>query len=294
MKSNLVPCNMDAKNKAIAWDVLVGIIAATGSYFIFENFKLNIALILFSPLPLLAGFIRGKGPEKDRLMKLVCLNALFLVLVMAIMNGVFHLIPVLAFALIGSFLGIYARQYLATATLRIMGLLSLFFVSAIFMGLSILPSWLDSSMWEEVNKKAPEYNLVTLEGDTIRSSDLDGKVVVMDFWATWCKPCKIQFPIVEQLYKEYKGNESVVFLVINPLKGKETAEKAARYIADSNHDLPFVNDVKSLTYENLNVRALPHIVIIDSQGTIRFTHTGFNESENFYQKLDAILSGLTK
>lgn len=285
---------MNTENKSILWDILVGIITAVIFFIIFENLKLNIALIAFSPLPVIAGFVRGKSPPENRFIKIILMNLLFFLLIMAIMNGVFHLIFVLAIALIGTSLGIYVRLHLSTSTTKVIGFLSLYSVSVLFLGFLALPAWLDTVMWKKLNHPAPDFTLLTLDGDTIKSSEYADKVLILDFWATWCGPCKEQFPLIEKLYKENKGNDNIAFFIINPQVGGDTFEKAIKFINQSGYDLPFVNDIESLTYKNFKVLALPCLIIIDKQGVVRFIHKGYEESGNFYKTfhkhLDIILN----
>lgn len=277
---------MNTKNKSILWDILVGIISAIIAFFILENFKLNIALIAFSPIPVIAGFIRGKIPVENIFTKTILMNLLFLVLLMPIMNGVFHLILLLGIALIGTILGIYIRLNLSSSTIKVVGFLSLYSLSVLSIGILALPAYLDVLMWDKVNKKAPPFTLLALEGDTINSAVYEDKVIIMSFWATWCAPCKKQFPVVEKLYKENKNNTNVAFFVVHSQTGRDTYEKGMNYVNQSEYDLPFVNDLEGMTYKRFDVYALPHLIIIDKEGSIRYTHTGYNETENFYEKIN--------
>lgn len=283
---------MRIDDKSMLWDVLAGVITAIITFFILEKFKLNIALIVFSPLPVITGFIRGKTLSEDKSKKVILMNILFFVLILPILNGVFHLILILAIALIGTTLGIYVRLNSQISASKSFGFLVLFSVSVLFIGFYALPAYLDKVSWDRVNKQAPSFTLSTLEGDVIKSSDYKGKVMVLDFWATWCVPCKKQFPLIEKLYNENKDNNNVVFFVINPQVGGDSIEKVRKFIEKSEYDLPFVYDKESTTYKAFNVSALPCLVIIDSEGDISLIHTGYNESENFYEKIDGYLDML--
>lgn len=213
---------MNTKSKSNLRDILVGVITAVVAYFILENFKLNIALIVFSPLPILAGFIRGKTQAENISKKIILMNLLFLVLLLPIMNGMFHFILLLAIALIGTYLGIYTRLNFSTSTIKVIGFLALFSISVLSIGLFALPAYLDLVMWDNVNEKAPPFTLVSLDGDTIHSSALEDKVIILSFWATWCVPCKKQFPVIETLYKENKDNPNVAFFVVHSQIGRDT------------------------------------------------------------------------
>ena len=65
---------------------------------------------------------------------------------------------------------------------------------------------------ERVNKPAPDFSAKNLAGETVQLAQLKGKVVVLDFWATWCGPCKAAFPYVQKVYAKYKDNSDVVVM----------------------------------------------------------------------------------
>ena len=283
---------MNTRFYSVLWDIVAGVVVALISYFILEEFELKIAFMLISPLPVIAGFIRGKSPAINRFGKIARMNLLFFVLFLAIVNGVFYLILILAVALIGTALGIYIRLKLPGSTYKSMGFLVLFFGSVLLSGFIVLPAWLDSMMWKEVNYQAPEFELLSLEGDTVSSLDYRNTVMILDFWGTWCGPCIEQFPLLEKLYKEYEGNHNITFFIINPQVGGDTFEKALNFINENEYDLPFMNDIESMTYKNFNVYSLPRLIIIDKEGQVRFSHKGYNQSDNFYKIFHKHVDGL--
>ncbi len=96
--------------------------------------------------------------------------------------------------------------------------------------------------------------------------------------------CIKEFPVLEKLYKKYKGNENVTFLIINSNMGNDTYDKALKFIKQNPYDLPFVIDIKGATSEKFKVAVLPTLIIIDKKGVIRLTHIGYEGSENFETK----------
>lgn len=285
---------MDTKTKTVLWDILAGIVSSVISFIILSNLNLNIALIAISPFPLIAGIIRGKNRTENIYVKILSMNILFLLLIMAVMNGVFHLIIIIIIGLIGTSLGIYIRLFSSKFKIRSLGFLSLYFMSVILIALIALPTYFDAIMWKKVNIKAPDFTLLTFEGDTIKSSEYNDQVIILDFWATWCSPCIKQFPEIEKLVKENKNNNDITFFVINPLLGGDTYDKALNFINQKGYDLPFVSDIESLTYKSFKISALPCLIIIDKEGMIRYKHTGYQEFDNFHKilqkRLDLILN----
>lgn len=275
---------MGTSNKSTLWDILTGILSAIISFVILSYFKLNIAFMIIAPIPVIAGFIRGNIPAENKIIKIVLMNILFFPLIFAIMNGVFHLLLILSIALIGTSLGIYIRQFAFTSVIKVLSSIILFSVSVIVIGFFALPSYFDAIMWKEAKTSAPDYKLLTPQGDTLRSSEYVNKVVVLDFWATWCGPCKKQFPVLEEIYKKYQGNDKVAFLIVNSTMRGDTFDKASEFIAQTSYDLPFVIDINSETSKKFKVNLIPTIIIIDKEGVIQLIHKGYDESENFYTK----------
>lgn len=108
-----------------------------------------------------------------------------------------------------------------------------------------------------------------LEGP--RPADLAGKVVLLDFWASWCGPCKASFPILEGLQKKY-GTRGFTVLAINV---DENAAKMDRFLADHPVSFPVLRDGQHKLVEAAGVEAMPSSFLFDRAGVIRFVHVGF-------------------
>ena len=126
-----------------------------------------------------------------------------------------------------------------------------------------------------------DYTLSALKGDPLPLASLKGKVIVMDFWATWCGPCRVQQPLYEQVKEKFAGDDKVVFLAIN------TDE-------DSSLVQPFLesNDWNKTVYfedglsELLRVSSIPTTVVFDTQGRVSSRMNGF-VPEKFVDQLTA-------
>jgi thiol-disulfide isomerase/thioredoxin len=137
-----------------------------------------------------------------------------------------------------------------------------------------------------VNEQAPGFTLSDINGNKVSLQDLRGKVVVLDFWATWCGPCKASFPAMQMAQNKFKDDPNVKFLFIHTWeRGTDTPTKDAEaYIKSKNYDFEVLMDLKDPdTKENkvvssYNVKGIPAKFVIDQQGNIRFKLTGFDGS----------------
>ncbi len=117
---------------------------------------------------------------------------------------------------------------------------------------------------------APEAAFKNGAGETVKISELKGKVIFINFWASWCPPCRAEMPTIEKLYDQFKSNEDVVFLIVN---ADEDFSKAARYMQDHDYEMPVYVPAGNIPYVYLS-GALPTTVMINKQGEMVFRHAG--------------------
>lgn len=125
---------------------------------------------------------------------------------------------------------------------------------------------------------AADFNLKTLEGKSVSLASLRGKVVVVDFWATWCGPCKASFPAMQKSQNEYAKDSSVVFLFINTwervsMEGK--AKLAGDFILEKGYPFQVLLDLEDATVAAFGVSGIPTKFVLDAQGNIRFKSIGW-------------------
>lgn len=137
-----------------------------------------------------------------------------------------------------------------------------------------------------ISETAPGFNLKDLDGKKVSLESLKGKTVVLDFWATWCGPCKRSFPGMQMAAEKYKDSSNVAFLFVDTWENQtpEVRQKeVAKFIADNNYDFHVLLDKKVVEGGNdfkvvkeYDVAGIPTKFIIDPQGKIRFKAVGFD------------------
>ena len=135
--------------------------------------------------------------------------------------------------------------------------------------------------------QAPDFTVYDLEGNEIHLSDYFGKPVVLNFWASWCGPCKMEIPDFEEKYLE--TGENIQFLLINLTDGsRETIETASGYIESEGYTLPVLYDTKSDAANTYQVYSIPTTYFIDSEGYLIAQAVGAIDGETLQEGIDMI------
>lgn len=125
------------------------------------------------------------------------------------------------------------------------------------------------------------------EGKIVDTSALQNKVVFINFWASWCPPCRAEFPSVQKLYDRYKSNPDMVFLTVNL---DDTPAPGKSYLKEKGFTVPFLTpagDIPDVLYSG----SLPTTVVLDKKGEIRLHHKGVADysKDSFYKQIDELL-----
>ncbi|MDZ4752911.1 MAG: TlpA disulfide reductase family protein [Phycisphaerae bacterium] len=133
----------------------------------------------------------------------------------------------------------------------------------------------------EAETLAPDFALKDTDGKTVELSDLRGKVVVIEFWATWCAPCMSAIPTIASVVKD--AGSDVVFLAIN-VDDNESAKHIQSFLRAKKLDVRALVRGKE-TSKKYDVGPIPHSVVIGRDGKIVGKHVGFNNERAFKAKL---------
>ena len=140
---------------------------------------------------------------------------------------------------------------------------------------------------DEKPEPAPSFTLMDLDGQAVSLDELKGKVVVLDFWATWCAPCIKSFPAMQMAVDKYKDDPAVEFLFINTWELREDpTDFVQQFLEKRGFDFTVLMDKKdpvskrNPVVESYGVNGIPAKFIIDVDGNIRHKLTGFKGGDN--------------
>lgn len=134
---------------------------------------------------------------------------------------------------------------------------------------------------EKLSGKASDFTLKSRSGKNIKLSELRGDVVMLNFWASWCGPCRKEMPLLEKIHKKYK-RLGFTLLGVNV---EENSSAAKNYLKDVKVTFPVLFDTTNKTSKLFDVSAMPTTILIDRSGNKRYLHKGYKPGyENDYKK----------
>ncbi len=244
-----------------------------------------------------AYFIRSKFSVGNRLISSVLMTIPYAIFFFMLVNKDLPSIwfTILAFAvsaLLGHLLSANSSKKALFIGLELSLLIGIFL---------IIPLFISGDLTQKLNKRGSDFQLTSHSGEIIKSSDLKGKVVLLDFYGTWCKPCIYELPEIAKVRDHFSDNDNVEFIVVNSDQLGDTLEKAKRWTKRFDFDFNFAYDYKSDAYKKLglvpHVDGAPALLILDQEGNIRLKHVGYNKSEtdfveNMIEHIEELIKGV--
>ena len=134
---------------------------------------------------------------------------------------------------------------------------------------------------------APDFALKSSTGENLRLSEFRGDVVMVNFWATWCGPCRQEMPLLDELYSRY-GRVGFSLLGVNI---DDNSSKAMNMVSELGVTFPVLFDARKEVSELYQVNAMPVTVLIDREGTVRYVHHGYKPGyeEKYLDQIRSLL-----
>lgn len=149
----------------------------------------------------------------------------------------------------------------------------LYFYFIVLITLTIVPGITQASA-ALVGQTAPDFTLRSNAGDNKKLSELRGRVVLINFWASWCGPCTQELPKLDEL-KDLHGDDGFELLTVNI---DEEPEKAMKLMNKLGVDLTVLFDEEKKVSKKYEIDAMPMTIILDRGGEVRYIHRGYKES----------------
>ncbi|MCX6175201.1 MAG: TlpA family protein disulfide reductase [Ignavibacteriales bacterium] len=135
---------------------------------------------------------------------------------------------------------------------------------------------LESTALLKVGNNMPTFTTQSLSGKTFLSDELKGKVVLINFWATWCPPCKAELPLLQKNIYEKINNKNFVVLAISRGEATDTVKK---FINKFNYTFPVYLDKETKVYKLFASKYIPRNFVIGKDGKVKMATVGFNKKE---------------
>lgn len=136
---------------------------------------------------------------------------------------------------------------------------------------------------------APDFTANLADGNTFTLSEQQGKVVLLNFWATWCGPCVREMPAFEKLHTEY-GDDAVI-LAVNCLEDTDTVDA---FITENGYSFPIAYDTDGSVNMRYPTQGIPYTLIIDGEGIIQKIYVGAADADTQYQEYKGAIDEITE
>ena len=156
-----------------------------------------------------------------------------------------------------------------------------------------IPVQMQRALTHTGNGAAPPFTLQPISHSPVPTRFTPGKILVLDFFATWCSPCIAELPELERIRADLQARRDIEFVLVGTNKGGDTPDRIRAFAQHRHISLPIAFDPEQATMRAFGLTGFPNLVVIDRTGHVRLTHTGYNSSEtNFRRDLTQLLPNL--
>jgi thiol-disulfide isomerase/thioredoxin len=149
------------------------------------------------------------------------------------------------------------------------------------------PAVTDTQPKEPEKYRAPDFTMLDMDGNEVALSSFFGKPIILNFWASWCGPCKSEMPDIQKFYEQY--GEDVHFLIVNCTDGsRETVDSAKKFIEDTDYTFPVYFDTTYMGAYTYGASSIPLTYFIDADGNMAAYYMGAMSESILRQGVDLI------
>ena len=156
-----------------------------------------------------------------------------------------------------------------------------------------IPAQMQRALTHVGNSAAPTFALKPISQGAVPTSATPGKILVLDFFATWCSPCIAELPELERVRADLQKSRDIEFVLVGTNKGGDTPERVRAFALRRRISIPVAFDPEQKAMDAFGSTGFPSLLVIDRSGNVRWTHTGYNSSETgFRRDLTQLLQSL--
>ena len=272
--------------------LLTGIVATLVMVLVMLKVTMDFQLLLF--IGAVIFFIAGLINSDTRIHYLLTTFIITIIYLLLFIILVLEQLPIWYFVPIYfaiALLGILYKRHKQKIITSLLLLTALMF----FLAIKIIPTDIENSLTQTRFEQIPQFSIKEMSGNVVDSKTLEGKVVILDFFGTWCKPCIGELKELDKIQMTFKDDKDVVFYVIDADYGNDSPEKFKAFIDKHNYKFKFAYDYDSKIFKLFKLQKLgiPVTLIIDKEQNIRVQHVGYNPAEtNFSENMIKTINSL--
>ncbi len=147
-----------------------------------------------------------------------------------------------------------------------------------------IPVQMQRTLTHVGNGVAPPFTLQLIGQNPVPIRSTPGKILVLDFFATWCSPSIAELPELEHIRADLQTRRDIEFVLVGTNKGGDTPDRVRTFAQHRHMSLPVAFDPEQATMRAFGLNGFPNLVVIDRTGHVRLTHTGYNSSETSFRR----------
>jgi peroxiredoxin len=270
----------------------IGIIVAAAVFGIALVISDDLRLLYLSGALLFAGavFLLGTRAQEDLIAAVLLLFASTVLFAFFVLPQTASLWPTVLL-LVAIVVWLLFRKRFAII-ITIAGAMILISVSAWYCAFYI-PVQMQRALTHVGNAAAPPFTLQPISQSPVPTRFTPGKILVLDFFGTWCSPCIAELPELERVRADLQTRRDIEFVLVGTNKGGDTPERVRAFAQRRQISLPVAFDSEQAAMRAFGLNGFPNLVVIDRTGHVRLTHTGYNSSEtSFRRDLTQLLQSL--
>ncbi|QOV10542.1 peroxiredoxin family protein [Viridibacillus arvi] len=139
-----------------------------------------------------------------------------------------------------------------------------------------------------IGELAPDFELETLEGKKVKLSDFRGKKVILNFWATWCPPCKAEIPHMQKYYEKYAEEDNFEIVAVNLTSYKESVKYVKKFVKTYEMTFPVLLDTKGEQMDAYEIYVVPTTYYLDTKGIVQKKVRGPVDQDSMRESIKAL------